>query len=340
MDIAIRRLRLDDAESLAESANHPEIAGALRVDFPSPYKIEHARAFITSATTIPPPATIAITQATSDNVVGIISLSISKPADSTVLELGYWLRPNLWNRGFISRAIALLLKPDFLNKLWESGSLPSKQFRVEAIVAVKNVHSGRALLRNNFCREGRLRDYNICKTDSDWREDAYIFAKSISLLPAPEKGYVQGNFVDREEAGPTFKTRFRMEHVMEVDLLTGKILRIEPQTSPWAIILVKTSSTYWLWQSTSLTSFITPGFIDTHVHAPQYSFMGTATDRPLMGSDGWLETYTFPAESRLSDSKLARRVYEVSGSETLWLSPVTTLSSNFFTFPFARLREL
>lgn len=39
-----------------------------------------------------------------------------------------------------------------------------------------------------------------------------------------------------------------------------------------------------------------PGFVDVHVHAPQYSYTGTATDLPLME---WLERYTFPTERRL-----------------------------------------
>mmetsp|Transcript_13787 Transcript_13787/g.41978 ORF Transcript_13787/g.41978 Transcript_13787/m.41978 type:complete len:231 (+) Transcript_13787:828-1520(+) len=48
-----------------------------------------------------------------------------------------------------------------------------------------------------------------------------------------------------------------------------------------------------------------PGMIDTHVHAPQYQFTGTATDLPLME---WLQTYTFPAERRCSDVHLAGRI--------------------------------
>uniref|UniRef100_A0A7S2WD95 Guanine deaminase n=1 Tax=Mucochytrium quahogii TaxID=96639 RepID=A0A7S2WD95_9STRA len=45
------------------------------------------------------------------------------------------------------------------------------------------------------------------------------------------------------------------------------------------------------------TQILIPGFIDTHLHAPQYSYTGTATDLPLMQ---WLSEYTFPAESRLA----------------------------------------
>jgi guanine deaminase len=49
-----------------------------------------------------------------------------------------------------------------------------------------------------------------------------------------------------------------------------------------------------------------PGMIDTHVHAPQYQYSGTATDLPLME---WLQHYTFPAEKRCADAELARAVY-------------------------------
>ena len=52
--------------------------------------------------------------------------------------------------------------------------------------------------------------------------------------------------------------------------------------------------------------FCAPGMIDTHVHAPQYQFTGTATDLPLMQ---WLQHYTFPAERRMADVALAGEVY-------------------------------
>ena len=51
---------------------------------------------------------------------------------------------------------------------------------------------------------------------------------------------------------------------------------------------------------------ILPGFIDVHLHAPQYSFTGTATDMPLMD---WLSHYTFPAESSHNDLVWAEEVY-------------------------------
>ncbi|KAL4167184.1 hypothetical protein KRP22_012670 [Phytophthora ramorum] len=52
--------------------------------------------------------------------------------------------------------------------------------------------------------------------------------------------------------------------------------------------------------------FLLPGFVDTHIHAPQFPFMGTATDVPLMQ---WLEKYTFPVEESFEDVDMATLWY-------------------------------
>ena len=67
---------------------------------------------------------------------------------------------------------------------------------------------------------------------------------------------------------------------------------------------------------------LVPGFIDTHIHAPQYPYTGTATDKPLME---WLNQYTFPAEQRLSDDNIAARVYNTVVDRTLRGGTTTAL---------------
>ncbi|MGY3716858.1 guanine deaminase [Sutcliffiella cohnii] len=52
--------------------------------------------------------------------------------------------------------------------------------------------------------------------------------------------------------------------------------------------------------------YILPGFVDLHVHAPQWAQAGTALDIPLYD---WLNTYTFPIESKFSDTNFAEEVY-------------------------------
>ncbi|KAK6195970.1 hypothetical protein SNE40_001285 [Patella caerulea] len=52
--------------------------------------------------------------------------------------------------------------------------------------------------------------------------------------------------------------------------------------------------------------FIIPGFVDTHAHAPQYTFCGKGMDKGLLD---WLECYTFPTEANFKDPEFARDVY-------------------------------
>lgn len=62
--------------------------------------------------------------------------------------------------------------------------------------------------------------------------------------------------------------------------------------------------------------YFLPGFVDLHVHAPQWAQSGTALDLPLYD---WLNTYTFPLEAKFSDIDFAKDIYE---------DVVTTLLAN------------
>ncbi|KXH36134.1 guanine deaminase [Colletotrichum simmondsii] len=53
--------------------------------------------------------------------------------------------------------------------------------------------------------------------------------------------------------------------------------------------------------------FISPGFIDTHNHAPQWAMRGQGQGLHILD---WLEQVTFPHEARFSDPTYARKVYE------------------------------
>ncbi|KAK2565376.1 Guanine deaminase [Acropora cervicornis] len=55
------------------------------------------------------------------------------------------------------------------------------------------------------------------------------------------------------------------------------------------------------------SQFLIPGFVDTHIHAPQYVFTGTGYDVPLLQ---WLEKYTFPVESNFKCTKYAEHAYK------------------------------
>ena len=51
---------------------------------------------------------------------------------------------------------------------------------------------------------------------------------------------------------------------------------------------------------------VIPGMTDLHVHAPQFAFRGLGMDMELLE---WLNTYTFPEESKYSDLAYAERAY-------------------------------
>lgn len=53
-------------------------------------------------------------------------------------------------------------------------------------------------------------------------------------------------------------------------------------------------------------TIVLPGFVDTHIHAPQYPQLGQALDVPL---EVWLGKYTFPLEARYADLDFARPRY-------------------------------
>ncbi|KAH2992399.1 hypothetical protein KXW58_006574 [Aspergillus fumigatus] len=72
--------------------------------------------------------------------------------------------------------------------------------------------------------------------------------------------------------------------------------------------------------------FFFPGFIDTHIHAPQYPNSGIFGSSTLLD---WLETYTFPLESSFGDASKARAVYSRVIARTL--ANGTTCASYFAT---------
>ncbi|OWK01091.1 hypothetical protein Celaphus_00018370, partial [Cervus elaphus hippelaphus] len=56
----------------------------------------------------------------------------------------------------------------------------------------------------------------------------------------------------------------------------------------------------------SVNEFFMPGLVDTHIHAPQYSFAGSNVDLPRLE---WLTKYTFPTEHKFQSIDFAEEVY-------------------------------
>ncbi len=67
---------------------------------------------------------------------------------------------------------------------------------------------------------------------------------------------------------------------------------------------------------------VLPGFVDLHVHAPQYPQLGLALDEPL---EVWLGKYTFPLEAKYADLDFAREAYGTLVSDLLAGGTTTAL---------------
>jgi guanine deaminase len=67
---------------------------------------------------------------------------------------------------------------------------------------------------------------------------------------------------------------------------------------------------------------VIPGFVDLHVHAPQYPQLGLALDEPL---EVWLGKYTFPLEAKYADLDFAREAYSTLVADLLAGGTTTAL---------------
>ncbi|MCR5289730.1 MAG: amidohydrolase family protein [Treponema sp.] len=72
------------------------------------------------------------------------------------------------------------------------------------------------------------------------------------------------------------------------------------------------------WKTAQLYDYsgllVIPGFVDLHAHAPQYGYRGMGMDLQLLE---WLNTYTFPEESKYADSAYAAKMYGSFTAELL-----------------------
>ncbi|MDO4272753.1 MAG: amidohydrolase family protein [Eubacteriales bacterium] len=71
---------------------------------------------------------------------------------------------------------------------------------------------------------------------------------------------------------------------------------------------------------------IIPGLTDLHLHAPQYSFRSIGMDLELLE---WLDTITFPQESKYADLDYARKAYSIFAEDMK--KSATTRASIFAT---------
>ncbi|KAK8238437.1 hypothetical protein HDK90DRAFT_225650 [Phyllosticta capitalensis] len=146
---------------------------------------------------------------------------------------------------------------------------------------------------------------------------------SVGLAPEMQKTVYVGTFVHSKSLQ---ELDICERGVIGVDV-TGKIAFIERHTVDLETILKEHEG----WSGAKVVKghengFFFPGFIDTHIHAPQYPNAGIFGKSTLLD---WLNTYTFPTESAFSLLSKARPIYNRVVRRTL--SHGTTTAAYYAT---------
>jgi len=116
---------------------------------------------------------------------------------------------------------------------------------------------------------------------------------------------VKGNIIFTKEFGKYEITK-NGYIVVQDDLVTGVYEKLSEEFSKLKIIDYG-------------NAMIIPGFVDIHLHAPQFANLGLGVDKELMP---WLQEYTFPEEAKFSDVNYAKKVYS-SLIRQLWKNGTT-----------------
>ncbi len=110
-------------------------------------------------------------------------------------------------------------------------------------------------------------------------------------------------------------TAFHAPNWGEVEVLEDALLQVDEEgviskvcrpTDPAYEEIVRQARAEGNYRELPADTYLLPGFVDVHIHAPQWQNMGKALHVPL---EVWLEKYTFPLESSLQELEIAKQVY-------------------------------
>jgi [ribosomal protein S5]-alanine N-acetyltransferase len=143
--LLLRTWTLADVDALVRHANHREVwlnTGGL----PFPYEVAHAEAFLATVAANPEETHLAIVP--NDEPVGAVGIYRRKGIELRTGELGYWIGPSCWGRGYATEAARALVEHAFATTDLE---------RIEGIVFARNPASCRVLEKAGFTCEGLKR---------------------------------------------------------------------------------------------------------------------------------------------------------------------------------------
>ena len=164
-NIALRALRVSDAQRLAELANNENISRNLRDGFPNPYTLADAENFLTKFANQNPITFFGIEY--NGEYVGNISLVPCEDIYRMSAEIGYFIGEPYWNKGIVTTAVKLIIDYGF-NHL---GIV-----RIQTSIFEYNTASQRVLEKCGFVKEGVFRK-SVFKQGKLWDEVRYALLK-------------------------------------------------------------------------------------------------------------------------------------------------------------------
>ena len=164
--LALRAFTMDDVPAVVRYAGSRKVYDTTLV-IPNPYTEPHAVDWISGHGATPPSGAAearfdwAVTLRETDELIGAIGLSVRAVHERA--EMGYWIGPPYWNRGFATEAAVAVIRCGF--KTFGLNRIYADHFR-------HNPASGRVLqkaglrlegtLRNHYQKDGRHCDSDLC----------------------------------------------------------------------------------------------------------------------------------------------------------------------------------
>ncbi|MCY2685635.1 GNAT family N-acetyltransferase [Salinimicrobium sp. TH3] len=147
----LRQITGDDLENIYKGLSHPEVIKYYGVNYKTldatREQLEWYEELERSQTGI----WWAITLAEDNEFCGAIGFN-NRSREHKKAELGFWLLPKYWSRGFVQESMEVVLDHAF-QKL--------DLHRIEAFVETENISSQNALEKQHFKQEGIMRDSEI-----------------------------------------------------------------------------------------------------------------------------------------------------------------------------------
>jgi len=143
MNIQLRALRDDDADSIAKLANNKMIWDNIRDKMPHPYVKKDAESFIDLTKKEDPQVSFGILF--ENELCGVIGLILQTDVYRKSSEMGYWIGEPYWGKGIATEAVGKIIRYGF------------EELELERIFAGAyeyNVASMRVLEKNGFIKEG------------------------------------------------------------------------------------------------------------------------------------------------------------------------------------------